>query len=102
MLKIYVKTYNSFFFTNLIKFLSTQINSKSSLNYTVLPAKFKSFTVKKSPHVFGRSKEKYYLKTYLGVITLTVLRKKDLLTILKILKFFKNKEGLGLKFTIFN
>jgi len=102
MLKIYIKTYNNFLLNNLLKHLNIKIKKKVSINYTVLPAKCKNFTVKKSPHVFGRSKEKYYLKTYLAVITFTTLRKKDLLNILKILKVFKNKESLGLKFTVFN
>jgi len=102
MLKIYIKTYNNLLLNHLIKYLNIKIKNKVSINYIVLPAKCKSFTVKKSPHVFGRSKEKYYLKTYLGVITLTAVRKNDLLNILKTLKVFNNKESLGLKFTVFN
>ncbi len=102
MLKIYIKTYNNLFFNILLKYLNITINNKIAINYIVLPAKFKSFTVKKSPHVFGRSKEKYYLKTYLGVITLTCKRKKNLLNILNDLKVFINKEcpGLGIKFIV--
>ena len=102
MFSIYIKTYNNLLLKIFFKKIKKQSQLKNLVKFTLLPSKRKSFVVKKSPHVFGRSKEKYYLKTYLGVITLTVLRKKDLLTILKILKFFKNKEGLGLKFTIFN
>lgn len=103
MLKIYIKTYNNFLLNNLIKYINNiTINKKIAINHIVLPAKYKSFTVKKSPHVFGRSKEKYYLKTYLGVITLTYTRKKDLLNILNDLKIFTNREcpGLGLKFIV--
>jgi len=103
MLKIYIKTYNNFLFKNLIQYINiTTTNKKIAINHIVLPSKCKSFTVKKSPHVFGRSKEKYYLKTYLGVITLTYTRKKDLLNILNDLKVFTNKgcSGLGIKFVV--
>ena len=106
MLKIYIKTYNNFLLNNLINYINNiiVINNKIVVNYMVLPAKYKSFTIKKSPHVFGRSKEKYYLKTYLGVITLTYTRKKDLLNILKNLKVFTDKKcpGLGIKFIVSN
>lgn len=102
MLKIYVKTYNNLLLTNLLNQLDNHLKIKTSINFTSLPSKQKSFAVKKSPHVFGRSKEKYYLKTYLGVITLRVLRKKDLLLTLNLLKSFKYKEGLGFKVVMSN
>ena len=102
MLKIYVKTYNNLLLINLLNQLNNHFKTKILVNFTSLPSKQKSFVVKKSPHVFGRSKEKYYLKTYLAVITLKVLRKKDLLLTLRLLKSFKYKEGLGFKFVIFN
>jgi len=103
MLKIYIKTYNNSLLNNLIQYINiTTTNKKIAINYIALPPKCKNFTVKKSPHVFGRSKEKYYLKTYLGVITLTYTRKKDLLNILNDLKVFTNKgcPGLGLQFIV--
>ena len=102
MLKIYIKTYNNFLLNNLLTYINNIINNKISINYIVLPAKYKNFTVKKSPHVFGRSKEKYFLKTYSGVITLTYTRKRDLLNLLKDLNIFINKEcpGLGFKFVV--
>lgn len=102
MLKIYIKTYNNSLLNNLLIYIQNIITKKTAISYIVLPAKYKNFTVKKSPHVFGRSKEKYYLKTYLSVITLTYTRKKDLLSLLKNLKVFTAKEcsGLGIKVTV--
>jgi ribosomal protein S10 len=102
MLKIYIKTYNNLLFKEFTKQLNNSLKLKIPANFTSLPPRGKSFVVKKSPHVFGRSKEKYYLNTYSGVIILKSLRKKDLLFIVSLLKGWKYKEGLGLKFTIFN
>jgi len=80
MLRVDIKT-----FKNLVHIIS-------------LPTKSKSFVVKKSPHVFGRSKEKYYLKVYSGVISFKSIRKKDLLSLFSLLESSKYREGLGLKF----
>ena len=101
MLRIDIKTYNSLLLHQLLKELKTNLKFKNLANFTLLPSKRKDFVIKKSPHVFGRSKEKYYLNTHLCVITLNIMRRKDLLDILKIFNLFKYKEGLGLKFTIF-
>lgn len=101
MLRIGIKTYNHLLLQEFFKKLNSNPKFKTLVNLTLLPSKRKNFTVKKSPHVFGRAKEKYYLKTYLGVITLKYLRKKDLLIFFTLLKSSKYKEGLGLKFTFF-
>ena len=98
MFRLYIKTYNSLLLKEFLQQLTNHPKLKNLISYTLLPASYKYFTVKKSPHVFGRSKEKYYLKTYLGVISFKFLRKKDFLIIYSILKFSKYKEGLGLKF----
>ena len=98
MLRIYIKTYNSLLLNQLIHQFRNNLKFKNLVSFTLLPSKRKNFVVKKSPHVFGRSKEKYYLKTYLSVVNFKFLRKRDLLTIFSILKFSKYKEGLGFKF----
>ena len=69
MFLIYIKTYNNFLFRNFFKKIKKQSQLKNLVKFTLLPSKRKSFVVKKSPHVFGRSKEKYYLKVYSGVIS---------------------------------
>ena len=101
MLRIDIKTYNSLLLNQLIKQLKTNPKFKNLVNFTLLPSTRKNFVIKKSPHVFGRSKEKYYLQTYLCVITFNLIRRKDKLDILKIFNIFKYREGLGLKFTFF-
>lgn len=101
MLRIHIKTYNYLLLQKFLQKLDSSKKFKLSVNYTFLPFKSKSFVVKKSPHVFGRSKEKYHLKTYLCVITVKYLRKKELLNFFSFLKFSKYKEGLGLKFFFF-
>ena len=98
MFRVYIKTYNSLLLKEFLQQLTNHPKLKNLISYTLLPVRYKYFTVKKSPHVFGRSKEKYYLKTYLGVVSFKFLRKKDSLIIYSILKFSKYKEGLGLKF----
>jgi len=101
MLRIYIKTYNSLLLDQLIHQFKKNLKFKNLVSFTLLPSKRKNFVVKKSPHVFGRSKEKYYLKTYSCVILFKFLRKKDLISIFKIFSFCKYKEGLGFKFIIF-
>ena len=101
MLSIHIKTYNYLLLQKFLQKLDNSKNFKLSVNYTCLPSKYKTFVVKKSPHVFGRSKEKYYLKTYLCIVTVKYLRKKELLNLFSFLKSSKYKEGLGLKFTFF-
>ena len=101
MLRINIKTYNYLLLQNFLQKLNNFEKSKLSVNYTFLPSKYKTFVVKKSPHVFGRSKEKYYLRTYLCVVTVKHLRKNELLNFFSILKSSKYKEGLGLKFIFF-
>ena len=101
MLRIDIKTYNNLLLKEFLKQLKNDPKLKNLVNFMPLPSKSKNFTVKKSPHVFGRSKEKYYLKTYLGVIIFKFVRKKDLLIIFSILESSKYKEGLGLKFNFF-
>ena len=97
-MRLYIKTYNSLLLKEFLQQLQNHPKLKNVISYTLLPSQYKYFTVKKSPHVFGRSKEKYYLKTYLSVVNFKFLRKRDLLTIFSILKFSKYKEGLGFKF----
>jgi len=97
-MRLYIKTYNSLLLKEFLQQLQNHPKLKNVTSYTWLPSQYKYFTVKKSPHVFGRSKEKYYLKTYLSVVNFKFLRKRDLLIIFSILKFSKYKEGLGLKF----
>jgi ribosomal protein S10 len=101
MLRINIKTYNYLLLQKFLHKLNSFKNFKLSVNYIFLPSTYKSFVVKKSPHVFGRSKEKYYLKTYLCVVTVKYLRKKDLLNFFSFLKTSNHKEGLGLKFTFY-
>lgn len=101
MLRINVKTFNYLLLQKFLQKLDSSQNFKLSVNYIFLPSKCKSFVVKKSPHVFGRSKEKYYLKIYLCVITIKYFRKNDLFNFFSFLKFSSYKEGLGLKFTFF-
>ena len=101
MLRLYIKTYNSSLLNQLIYQFRNNLKFKNLVNFTLLPPKRKNFVVKKSPHVFGRSKEKYYLKTYSCVILFKYIRKKDLISILKMFRFFKYREGLGFKFIIF-
>jgi ribosomal protein S10 len=95
MLRINIKTYNYFLLEEFIK----QLNKEFSLQFTLLPSKCKSFVVKKSPHVFGRSKEKYYLRTYSGIIIIKNLRKKDQLNFFLLFNSYIFIEGLGIKFT---
>lgn len=101
MLRISIKTHNSLLLKDLFQYVKTDSKFQNLVSFTLLPAKYKSFVVKKSPHVFGRSKEKYYLKTYLAIITLKNGRKKDVLSIFSVLESSKYKEGLGLKFSFF-
>ena len=101
MLRIDIKTYNKLLLNKLLQQLKNNLKFKNLVYFTLLPCKRKNFVIKKSPHVFGRSKEKYYLNTYSCIITFKYLRKKDLIGIYKLLKFFNFKEGLGLKFTLF-
>ena len=101
MLRINIKTHNSLLLKDLLYCLKTDSKFQNLVNFTLLPAKYKNFVVKKSPHVFGRSKEKYNLKTYLAVITVNPVRKKDILRIYLLLNTSKYKEGLGLKFSFF-
>tara|TARA_B110000444_G_scaffold252713_1_gene282420 strand:- start:9 stop:317 length:309 start_codon:yes stop_codon:yes gene_type:complete len=98
MFRLHIKTYNSLLLKEFLQQLKNHPKLKDLISYTLLPSKYKYFTIKKSPHVFGRSKEKYYLKTYLSVVNFKFLRKRDLLIIFSILKFSKYKEGLGFKF----
>ena len=102
MLYINIKTYNYLLLDEFIKQLNFESSLKILLKFTLLPLKRKNFVVKKSPHVFGRSKEKYFLNIYSGIIIIKYLRKKDFLNFLLLFKFYyKNREGLGLKFTFF-
>ena len=98
MLRIDIKTYNSSLLFNFLKQLKSYSKFKFGISFSILPSKKKNFIINKSPHIFGRSKEKYYLKKYLGTIHFRYLRKKDLITFLLFLKYFKYKKGLGLKF----
>jgi len=101
MLRLYIKTYNSSLLNQLIYQFRNNLKFKNLVSFTLLPPKRKNFVVKKSPHVFGRSKEKYYLKTYSCVILFKYIRKKDLVSLLKMFRLFKYREGLGFKFVIF-
>jgi ribosomal protein S10 len=98
MLRLSIQTYNNLLLANFLNKLKTHSKFKTSVKFSPLPVKCKSFVVIKSPHVYGRSKEKYHLKSYSGIITFQYFRKKDLTSILHILKFFRYKEGLGFKF----
>lgn len=101
MLYLHIKTYNNSLLINFINTIKNHSKLKKWVNFVFLPSKRKTFIVRKSPHVFGRSKEKYYLKTYLASISFKCSRKKDILTIFLILKSLTFKEGLGLKFRFF-
>ena len=101
MLRIYIKTYNSLLLNQLIQQFKNNLKFKNLVSFTLLPVKRKNFVVKKSPHVFGRSKEKYYLATYSCVILFKYIRKKDLIGIIRTFGLSKYKEGLGFKFIIF-
>jgi len=98
MFRLYIKTYNYLLLKEFLQQLKNHPKFKNLISYTLLPPKYKYFTVKKSPHVFGRSKEKYYMKTYLSAVSFKFLRKKDFLLIFSILKSSRYKESLGLKF----
>lgn len=100
MLRIYIKTYNHLILQKFLQQLNNNSKIKNLVKINLLPAKIKNFVVKKSPHVFGRSKEKYYLKVYSGTLILKSLRKKDILFVLLLVKSFKYKEELGLKFNL--
>ena len=101
MLRIDIKSYNRLLLNKLLQQFKNNLKIKNLVYFTLLPCKRKNFVVKKSPHVFGRSKEKYYLKVYSGIISLKFLRKKDLLFFFSVLESSKYKEGLGLKFNFF-
>ena len=101
MLRIDIKTYNHLVLQKFLQQLNNNSKLKSLLKINLLPAKVKNFAVKKSPHVFGRSKEKYYLKVYSGTVILKSLRKKDILFVLLLSKSFKYKEELGLKLNLY-
>ena len=101
MLRIDIKTYNSFLLQEFLQQLKKNTKFKNLVYIISLPTKSKSFVVKKSPHVFGRSKEKYYLKVYSGTVSLKSIRKRDLLSFFLVLESSKYKEGLGLKFNFF-
>ena len=98
MFSIYIKTYNNLLLKIFFKKIKKQSQLKNLVKFTLLPSKRKSFVVKKSPHVFGRSKEKYYLSVYHGVISFKSLRRKDLLAVEFLLRTLNYKEGLGFKF----
>ena len=98
MFSIYIKTYNNLLLKIFFKKIKKQSQLKNLVKFTLLPSKRKSFVVKKSPHVFGRSKEKYYLSVYQGVISFKSLRRKDLLVVESLLRTLNYKEGLGFKF----
>jgi ribosomal protein S10 len=98
MLLIYIKTYNNFLLHSFFKKIKNQSQLKNIVQFTLLPSKRKSFVIKKSPHVFGRSKEKYYLSVYGGVIRFKSLRRKDLLFVESLVRTLNYKEGLGFKF----
>ena len=100
MFRIDIKTYNNLVLQKFLQQLNDNSNLKNLAKVNLLPAKVKNFVVKKSPHVFGRSKEKYYLKVYSGTVTFQYLRKRDILLILFLLKSFKYKEELGLKLNL--
>jgi ribosomal protein S10 len=94
MFSIYIKTYNNFLINNFFKKIKTQSQLKNLVKFTLLPPKRKSFIVKKSPHVFGRSKEKYYLKVYYGVISFKDVRRKDFLFLYSLLETLNYKNFL--------
>ena len=100
MIRIDIKTYNHLVLQQFVQQLNNNPKLKSLVKINLLPAKVKNFVVKKSPHVFGRSKEKYYLKVYCGTISLKSLRKKDILFFLLLFKSLKYKEELGLKLNL--
>ena len=101
MLRIDIKTYNNLVLQKFLQQLNNNSKLKNLAKINLLPAKVKNFVVKKSPHVFGRSKEKYYLKVYSGTVILKSLRKRDILLILLLFKSFKYKEELGLKLNVY-
>jgi len=98
MLRFRIKTFNK---TSLYTFSNIINNFKIPFSLIKLPVKSKVFVVKKSPHVFGRSKEKYYLKTYSCIIIFKFLRKQDLFRIIKIFKPVSSFKNLGIQLTVF-
>ena len=99
MIYIRIKGYNKNLLTKFSTFLNTLKITKSIKGPIILPSKYKQFTVKTSPHVLGRSKENYLLRTFNVLFVLKVTRKKDQLFLLKLLKN-KHFEGLGLKISL--
>ena len=101
MLRIDIKTYNNLVLQKFLQQLHNNSKLTNLVKTNLLPAKIKNFVVKKSPHVFGRSKEKYYLKVYSGTVIFKSLRKKDILLVLLLLKSFNHKKELGLKLNLY-
>lgn len=99
MIHIRIKGYNKNLLTKFSTFLKTLKLIKSIKGPVVLPSQYKHFTVKTSPHVFGRSKENYLLRTFNVLFILKVTRKKDQSSLFRLLKN-KHFEGLGLKISL--
>jgi len=99
MIHIQIKGYNKNLLNKFSTFLKTIKQIKMIKGPVILPSKYKHFTVKTSPHVFGRAKENYLLRTFKALFILKVTRKKDQLFLLRLLQN-KHFEGLGLKISL--
>ena len=100
-MKLYIKfkAYNKLLINNFLTFLLNNKKAKLIKGPIKLPSTFKKYTIKKSPHVFGRSKENYFLKTSSVLVVFKVGRKQTLFKLLSELKSY-NFEGLGVKISI--
>ena len=102
-MKLYIKfkAHNKFLIHNFVILFLNTFNKKIKLvkGPIALPSTFKKFTIKKSPHVFGRSKENYCLKTCSMLLIFKVNRKQNLFKLVKQLKNY-NFKGLGVKISI--
>jgi ribosomal protein S10 len=100
-MKLYIKfkAYNKLLIDKFLMFFLTDKKTKLIKGPIKLPSAFKKYTIKKSPHVFGRSKENYFLKTSSVLLVFKVDRKQNLFKLLNKLKAY-NFEGLGVKISI--
>jgi ribosomal protein S10 len=100
-MKLYIKfkAYNKLLISKFLTFFLNNKKTKLIKGPIILPSTFKKYTIKKSPHVFGRSKENYFLKTSSVLLVFKVSRKQNLFKLLNELKVY-NFEGLGVKISI--
>lgn len=99
MIRIHLKSYNNQLIKLFFSSLKTSKYKRSIKSLIFLPSTYQKFNVKKSPHVNGRSKENYTLKTFSGSCLLYPLRIKDLKFLLLFLKKL-SFEGLGISIRI--